>query len=258
MIGKRLASPARVYLTGRLCVEVEDRLLEGARFPGHQGRLAFAILTAERSRPLTRDALAEAIWDDALPPAWEGALAAVISKVRSALSRFPLPGADIRQSAGTYQLVLPTDTWVDIEAAESSLEIAQRALAKHDAESAYGWALASYMIARRPLLSGEDGNWITRKRNELRTMLTRSLDYLVSIYITTQNPGLAIKFAEEALVLEPFRESMYQLLMRAHLADGNRAEAIGVYQRCRHALGEELGIAPSADTDRLYTEILGA
>jgi pentatricopeptide repeat protein len=62
--------------------------------------------------------------------------------------------------------------------------------------------------------------------------------------------------AEEALRLEPFRESTYRTLMRAHAAAGNRAEALRVYQRCRDLLAEELGVDPSGETEGLYLGML--
>jgi DNA-binding SARP family transcriptional activator len=54
----------------------------------------------------------------------------------------------------------------------------------------------------------------------------------------------------------PFRETGYQLLMRAHAAVGNRAEALRVYERCRSLLSEELGVPPSSQTEAVYLDIL--
>jgi SARP family transcriptional regulator, regulator of embCAB operon len=65
-----------------------------------------------------------------------------------------------------------------------------------------------------------------------------------------------VKHAKEAVAIEPFRETSYQLLMRAHAAVGNRAEALRVYERCRSLLSEELGVSPSPQTEAVYLEIL--
>ena len=56
---------------------------------------------------------------------------------------------------------------------------------------------------------------------------------------------------------EPFRETGYQLLMKAHTATGNRGEALLTYERCRRILAEELGADPSAETRALHRELLG-
>ena len=44
--------------------------------------------------------------------------------------------------------------------------------------------------------------------------------------------------------------------MRSHAAQGNRAEALRVYQQCRQLLADELGIDPSPETEALYLELL--
>jgi len=65
-----------------------------------------------------------------------------------------------------------------------------------------------------------------------------------------------VKHAKETVAIEPFRETSYQLLMQAHAAVGNRAEALRVYERCRNLLSEELGVSPSPQTEAVYLDIL--
>ena len=64
--------------------------------------------------------------------------------------------------------------------------------------------------------------------------------------------------AEQAIALEPFRETGYRRLMEAHVASGNRAEALRVYERCRRLLADELGTYPSPETESLYRVLLEA
>ena len=73
----------KVFLAGRVALEVDDAVIDEARFPGRQGRLLFAYLVAEQGRPVPRDELAEALWGDAPPPSWDKALTVIVSKVRS-------------------------------------------------------------------------------------------------------------------------------------------------------------------------------
>ena len=57
---------------------------------------------------------------------------------------------------------------------------------------------------------------------------------------------------QKAVALAPFRERGYRLLMEAHAAAGNRAEALQVYEQCRRLLADELGAYPLAgDRDDL-------
>jgi DNA-binding SARP family transcriptional activator len=68
--------------------------------------------------------------------------------------------------------------------------------------------------------------------------------------------ALAVQDMEEVLSLDPFRESGYRLLMRAHCQAGNLAEALRAFERCRVLLADQLGTSPSTFTQDLYLEIL--
>jgi DNA-binding SARP family transcriptional activator len=76
---------------------------------------------------LSRDELAAELWLDEPPPSWERSLSVLISKIRATPGRADL--ADALMSAfGCYQLRLPAETWIDIEAAVAALEKAEVAL----------------------------------------------------------------------------------------------------------------------------------
>lgn len=248
----------RIYLTSQVRIEHGETLIGERDLPGRQGRVALALLVAERGRPVTRDELAEEFWLDDPPPAWEKGVMAVVSKLRAALRRAGLGDAALGTSFGCYQLRLPTDSWVDIEAAADGVHRAETALAADDARGAYPWAYVAYHVARRPLLAGEDGPWVGRKRSQLREIRLRALDCTIECAAANGEVAEAIQAAEDALAIEPFRETTYQRLMRVHAAAGNRAEALHAYQRCRAVLADELGVPPSPQTDAVYTAIVRA
>src|SRR4029077_2794063 len=79
---------------------------------------------------------------------------------------------------------------------------------------------------------------------------------LADACLSSGDPSEAAKWADEAIALEPFRESGYRRLMRAHAAAGNSAEALRAYDRCRRLLADELGAYPSAETESIYRELL--
>ncbi len=250
--------PLRIYLTGRVCIEADERLLDERDLIGKQGRLLFAYVASEHHRAVSRDELAEELWPEALPPSWERSLSAIISKLRTLLGNVGLPGSTLAGSFGSYQLHLPPDAWIDLEAAAEALDYAESSLRDGKPRQAWGWAQAAYHISRRPFLMGKEGAWATQKRAELRDMLVRAHDCLSEIFIFSGELAFAAKHAEQAVTLEPFRETSYQLLMRAHAAAGNRAQALRVYQRCRNLLTEELGVPPSPQTEAVYLDILRA
>lgn len=248
----------RVFLAGGVAVDGGFRLVDEGRFPGRQGRLVFAMLAAEHDRPVSRDELAEELWREGLPSAWEASIRAIVSKLRRVLGdAAPDASRMLKGAFGFYQLRLPPDAWIDIEAAADAIHRAEALLRADRAEEACGWALAARAIARRPFLPGSEGPWATRTRRQLRDVSLRSVEALAEIWIRVGDPGLAAADAEEALRLEPFRESAHRALIRAHVASGNRAEALRAYERCRRLLTDQLGVDPSPQTEAVYLEALG-
>lgn len=246
----------RVFLAGKVAVESDDRLVDEGSLPGFQGRVVFAMLAAERERSLSRHELAEELWAGAPPQAWETGLKALISKLRTALSDVGLDGQAIAGAFGLYQLKLPPGTWVDLEAAADALHRAESLAGRGRIDEAAGWALGARAIATRPFLEGANGAWIDGRRAWLREVYLRSLEVLAEIWIARGDPILAVADMDEAVRSEPFRESLYRFLMRAHAVAGNRAEALRTYEDCRMLLADELGVSPSPETEAIYLELL--
>jgi DNA-binding SARP family transcriptional activator len=250
-------SKLKVFLAGRVAVETDDGAVDESRFPGRQGRLVFAYLVVEQGRPVPRDQLAEALWGDAPPATWEKALAVLVSKLRALLAAHGLDGATALTGAfGCYRLDLPEGTWVDVVAAANAAAEAEQALAAGDLGAAHAAATLGASLARQPLLAGEDGDWVERKRRDLADVHVRTLDTLSDVSLRSGDPQEAVKWAQEALALEPFRETGYRRLMQAHAEAGNRAEALRVYDRCRRLLADELGAYPSPETEFVYRALL--
>ncbi|MPZ74140.1 MAG: DNA-binding protein [Nitriliruptorales bacterium] len=256
VIGKTLA-PTRVYVTGRLTLEAGDARLEQTALPGRQGRLALAYLTLSRTRPVPRDELVEALWPTHAPRSADTALSAVVSKLRSGLTRIGLDGAaTLDSAAGCYQLRLPPGTEVDVETAANSLDRAEGSRRAGDVRAAWASATVATAILRRPLLPGDDAPWLIARRTDLRNLLLRAYDCLVEIWTEQGDTTLAVALAKDALAIAPYRESGYRRLMHAHAAAGDRADALRVFERCRALLREELGVDPSQETQAVYLAVL--
>ncbi len=252
-----LVVSTRVYVTGRMYIESNGRVLDQQQFPGRQGRLLFAYLVCHRQRPMTRAELADALWPEALPPAWETALNALISKLRG-LFKWVGPSGQLALTgtSGGYLLQVGDDTWIDREAAAEAIDQAEGMLRSKDWKGAWGPSNIAAITARQPFLGGEEGEWISRERTRLQAILLRALDCLAEVWLLNGEPSLALEAARESVVLEPYRETGYQRLMRVHAALGNRAEALRVYESCRLLLATELGTDPSPETQKVYTDIL--
>jgi DNA-binding SARP family transcriptional activator len=248
------AVTVRVYLTGNVAVEDGDLLVSERRFPARQGRLAVAILAWERHRAISSDELAEIVWDGEPPNAWRSALRAIVSKLRTALGE----SATIEQAFGCYQLRLPVDAWVDVEACDAAIHEAESALLDDASERAMGWALVANAIARRPFLAGADSEWTEHRREHLRQVRVRALEVRGQVSLLNGDHVGTVTDAEIILGLDPYRETALTLLMRAHLAAGNPAQALAAYEELRVGLAKDLGTSPSAESEAVFLDALAA
>ena len=236
----------RIQLCGRLVARLDGRRIEH-ELPGRQGRLAFVYLVANRQRPVRRDELVDALWGGA--PAHD-ALSPLLSKLRRVL---PLDGR------GEVRLALQAEAWVDLEAATEALHRAQAAIARGDWTGAWGPARVAQHVASRGFLPGEDMPWIEDRRRQLEELHLRALELVARACVEIGGGELdtAERSARTLVAHSPYRESGSRLLMDALAARGNTAEALLEYERLRGRLRDELGTAPSPETQELHRRLLG-
>ena len=244
-------APVRVYLTGGLRIECAGTVVDHRAFDFHHAQLALAYLICERSRPVDRaeisDLLAQSAGSSVRRRRSAGALA------RGA--RGACVGQRAAARRGDFELALPKDTWVDVEAAVDAIHEAEAALRAGRTPDAFGPSAIAHHISRRAFLPGERGSWVDTHRERLRGILLRALEARGEVFLWNKETSLAIEAAREVVQLEAYRETGYQLLMRALAAAGNTADALRAYERCRQVLRERLGIEPSAQTRAVFEQL---
>ena len=240
-----------------MSIEVGDTVVDENRLRGARARLTLAVLVLERSRPVDRHELAEILWPEAFPASWEAALRVVVSRVRAFLGAAGLPAATaLTSSHGCYRLSLPDGVVVDVEEAAAAVEAAEAAGAAGAHERAIAEAGTARAITARQFVVGAEGEWLEGVRRRQAGLRVRALDAMVRSGIQLGEAALAIDAAQELLGLDPYRDASHVLVMEAHRASGNRAEALRAYGWCRHVLAEELGVDPSPETEALYRSLL--
>ena len=242
----------RIQICGPLAVECDGQRLE-ARLPGRQGRLLFTYLVVNRHRHIPRDELAEALWREPDPAAVDARLNPLLSKLRRVF------GVDAVDGRSTLRLCL-RDAWVDLEAATEAIHRAESSVAQHDWPRAWGPTLTALFVAERGFLPGDDAPWIDEIRRQLTELRLRALECYAAAGLGIGGTELAaaVRAGLAAHWLAPLRESGYRYLMHALAAQGNVAEALGVYGQLSEYLRDQLGVSPSPATRELYERLLAA
>lgn len=250
----------RVTLSGGVAVAGPGAELAGEAVGPPRAHPALAMLVLERHRVVGRDELAELLWPGGVPPTWQSALRTTISRVRGALaSALALPDDPVVGTGGGYRLVVPdtVEVVVDVEQARGHVDLAAVRDAHGDAEVAEREATAARAILDRPFLPGADARWIDGWRSQLERQRLRAIEVQAHARLRLGQAVAAAAAATDAIELDPFHEPAHRLLMQAHAAAGSRAAALRAYERCRRTLADELGVAPSPETEDLYRTLLG-
>jgi len=222
----------------------------GARLPGRQGRLLLAYLAVNRERACARRELIDVLWPESPPAAADTALSALLSKLRRELGEGALTGRS------EVRLTLGGEVAVDVEQAAAAARRAEAALHAEDWSSATTAARAALVADPGAFLPDCDGPWLHAQRGMLEGLRVRALEVLAKASLGAGEPAEAADAARAVLVAAPFRESGHALLMEAHAAAGNPAEALRTFEALRRLLREELGTAPGPALIALHERIL--
>ena len=197
-----------------------------------QRLVAFVAL---HERPVLRSYVAGSLW---LESSEERANA----NLRSALWRLHRNGRRVVECLG-QRLALDSKVVVDLRESE---RVAQQVLNNGgddlDVEPS---ALTG------ELLPGWYDDWTLFERERFRQIRLRALDTLCERLTKQGRVDAALEAGLAAIAAEPLRESSHRAVIRAHLADGNAAEALRQYGLCRRLLKDQLGLEPSDQTDGL-------
>lgn len=96
------------------------------------------------------------------------------------------------------------------------------------------------------------GSWSQAYRDRLRERLHQLVRQVARQFESMGAMAAAASICERGLELDNTAEAIYQQLMICHLSRGDHARALKVYHRCRESLQNELGVTPSARTERLH------
>jgi DNA-binding SARP family transcriptional activator len=200
-------------------------------------------LIALRDRPLSRIYLAGVLWPDCRA---ERSLA----DLRTALWRANHSRAPVVAMVG-MRLGLRADVQVDVRA----LVAFGRAAADRTATSATAeLAGISWPELALDLLPDWYDDWLADDRERLRQLRLHALESMTDEFSLRGRHVAAIQAALAAVTLDPLRETAHAALIRAHLAEGNRSEALRQFRRCRDLLAAGLAVEPSDSIRELIAD----
>jgi len=245
--------PLTIQLLGGFHVRVDGQIISDENWRQRKGKSLVKLLALAPGHHLHRDQLIDQLWPETEARAAANLFYQALHGVRKVLD----PAGKLGQEylcLQDEQLHLCPDNplVVDVEAFER-----QAALARGGRDpAAYQAALDLYTGDLLPEDPYEE--WALLRRAALREEYLKLLFDLAGLYAESSRYEPAIAVLNKITAIDPIHEDAHVLLLRLFARTGQRREAIQQYQKLKDALQKELYVEPSAETTRLYDDILHA
>jgi DNA-binding SARP family transcriptional activator len=216
-----------------------------------EGRIVHLPLVAQRllaflafsDRPQVRTHIAGVLWPDADEHHASANLRSTLWRL-SAI-RPPLVARDpsLRLAAGVT---------VDVREAYA---LAQRVLDPSVQISDLGRSPMAPFVD--DVLPDWNDEWVLVERERFRQARLHALEALCDRFADAGHMLEAIEAGLAAVTADPFRESGHRALIRVHIREGNRSEAIRQFLLYRRILHQELGIEPTTGLTEMFSRFAG-
>lgn len=214
----------RVVLQGRFAVTAGE---EPVSTP-HSGQRVVAFL-AIQGRPVERTTVAASLWGEATADRAGAALRTALWRLSSS------PARRLLRTDG-HRLALSDDVEIDFVVTARQAEQAVAGGAED--------GTVALLRDAADLLPDWYDDWVIIERERFRLLRIDALERLCRELSAAGRYAEATQAGLAAVAAEPLRESAHHALVAAHLAEGNRSDALRQYALLGDLL-RELGLEPS-------------
>jgi LuxR family maltose regulon positive regulatory protein len=222
-----------------------------------RARDIFCYIATSKQRRVAKDVLIDTFWPDEDLAAIEKNFHPTISHIRKALnSRQSLKQNFIVFREGAYLLNPELSYSIDTEEFERLIADAEAAKRKRDNETFRRSLEAAYAVYRGEFMSGIYDEWAEERRAFYAEQFNRVVSGLAKLDFAERHWAGALKYAQEILKLDPYREDMHRLIMKALAAQSKPVAVKKQFEELKTLLSGELGIEPAPETRKLYQELM--
>jgi DNA-binding SARP family transcriptional activator len=206
---------------------------DGGSFQLPLGIQRLVAFLAVHNRPLQRLFVAGNLWMDSREEQANANLRTALWRVRNLGFRLVEATRD--------QLSLAPEVVVDLHVSSACARHVLRQ------DSAPTLDVVDTILFGGELLPDWYDDWVLIERERFRQLRLHALESICRDLAAVGSYGSAVEAGLACVAAEPLRESAHRALIGAHLAEGNRGEAIRQYRLYRGLMRRELGLEPSSD-----------
>ena len=241
----------QIQLLGSLSLHYLQQSI--VHLPGAKAQALLAHLLLHLESPQSRQLLAYHFWPESSDAQARTNLRQTLHQLRQ---RLPEADSFIQASNQTLKWNSQTSFRLDILEFGQCLNLAKLAEQKGNTSAQTGYLQQAVEIYGGDLLPECYEDWIIPKREQFHQKAIGALESLIALLEVDQDYDAAIGYGQRLLALDPLHEVTYRTLMKLHLARGDRASALRIYERCCSVFKQDLGIEPSLATRDTYQYLL--
>ena len=229
-------------------------MLTGLEATKDQELLSYLLI--HRDRPHSREALASLLWGDTSTEKSKKYLRQALWRLHAALNCDNGNVSEVLMVDHDWLSLNPcSNLWTDVADFERAFAVAEGIPGRQlDAEKAL-LLKDAVTLYNDDLLPGYYQDWILFERERLQNMYLLMLDKLI-VYLQFRGEyEVAQGYGATILRYDPARERTHRQLMHLYSLAGDRTSALRQFERCAHALNQELGVKPERKTVELYERI---
>lgn len=251
---ERIAALAalRIDMLGRFQITYRGRTVTTINTARLQSLLAYLVLNGRAGQ--SREHLSFLFWPDSSESQARTNLRQLLHHLRSGL-----PDCDTYLEIGTRSLRWRTDTDFSSDVAEfdHAVSVCAEETGSNNPDAFRERLESAARLYGGDLLPGFYEEWVLAERQMLRQRYLGLLARLIAHLEKGRQYRAAISCGERLLSCDPLSEASYQMLIRLHVLNGDRAGALRAYHKCVDVLRSELNAEPGISTRRLYEEMTG-
>ena len=245
--------PLKVHTLGIFSLSIRDASLESSGKAQNKPLDLVRLLASNDGQALSVASVIAALWPDSEGEAGRKVFDATLARLKKLIG-----SEEWIVVAGGKLAIDETQVWIDaVELARVANRVDALALPDSSDAALQHLARSALALYRAAFLSQEpETPWLLEARERNKNRFVRTIERLGT---DLERRGLvadAVRLFDRGTEIEPVAETFYRRLMLAYERQGDNAEAMRVYRRCRDMLSILLSIAPSRETraivERLY------
>lgn len=237
-----------ITLFGTTSIVREGR--SSADLGGVKPRQILQILALAPGTPVSKERLADLLWEGDLPRSYLATLESYVCVLRRQVGS---------RGRGSVITTTPRGYVLDASRVRTDLGACRGLLLEARANPAVAVAAVekALHLARDPFLASDPfAPWRADERHVITSELVDACVHASGQALATGDLAAAVRLARRGVELDGLAEEARRQLMQALRRSDRRAEALQAFGELRAVMADRLGVEPAPSTRQLYLEIL--